>query len=92
LSGAKRALDGEGQVALIIGEAGIGKSRRLQRFHEQLGGTPHSAFPAESFARLLGGITLWAGNGQRRAASCTKFTALAIIAAAFRAAHIPPNY
>jgi hypothetical protein len=78
LSGAKRALDGEGQVALIIGEAGIG--------------TPHTAFPEESFARLLGGITLWAGNGQRRAASSTKFTALAIIAAAFRRAHIPPNY
>jgi class 3 adenylate cyclase len=37
----ERALDGEGQVALIIGEAGIGKSRLLQRFHEQIGGTPH---------------------------------------------------
>jgi predicted ATPase len=29
-------------VALIIGEAGIGKSRLLQRFHEQIGGTPHT--------------------------------------------------
>jgi class 3 adenylate cyclase/predicted ATPase len=38
----ERALDGEGQVALIIGEAGIGKSRLLQRFHEQVGGTPHT--------------------------------------------------
>ena len=38
----ERALDGEGQVALIIGEAGIGKSRLLQRFHEQIGGTPHT--------------------------------------------------
>jgi class 3 adenylate cyclase len=37
----ERALDGEGQVALIIGEAGIGKSRLVQRFHEQVGGTPH---------------------------------------------------
>jgi class 3 adenylate cyclase/tetratricopeptide (TPR) repeat protein len=35
-------LDGEGQVALIIGEAGIGKSRLLQRFHEQIAATPHT--------------------------------------------------
>jgi tetratricopeptide (TPR) repeat protein len=38
----ERALDGEGQVALIIGEAGIGKSRLVQRFHEQIGGMPHT--------------------------------------------------
>jgi class 3 adenylate cyclase len=37
-----RVLDGEGQVALIIGEAGIGKSRLLQRFHEQIAGAPHT--------------------------------------------------
>jgi predicted ATPase len=35
-------LEGEGQVALIIGEAGIGKSRLLQRFNEQIAGTPHT--------------------------------------------------
>jgi class 3 adenylate cyclase/tetratricopeptide (TPR) repeat protein len=34
------ACEGEGQVALIVGEAGIGKSRLIQRFHEQLTGQP----------------------------------------------------
>jgi predicted ATPase len=37
----ERVSDGEGQMALIIGEAGIGKSRLLQRFHEQIAGAPH---------------------------------------------------
>jgi class 3 adenylate cyclase len=36
----EQVLDGDGQVALIIGEAGIGKSRLVQRFHEQIAGTP----------------------------------------------------
>jgi predicted ATPase len=38
----ERAIDGEGQTVLIIGEPGIGKSRLVQRFHEQIVGTPHT--------------------------------------------------
>jgi predicted ATPase/class 3 adenylate cyclase len=33
---------GEGRLALIIGEPGIGKSRLIQRFHQQIAGTPHT--------------------------------------------------
>jgi predicted ATPase len=36
------AVDGDGQMVLIVGEPGIGKSRLVQRFGEQIAGHPHT--------------------------------------------------
>jgi len=69
----ERALDCEGQVALIVGEAGIGKSRLVQRFHEQITSMPHSwieAAAAEFFqntpfypvAEMLKQALAWRGD------------------------------
>jgi class 3 adenylate cyclase/tetratricopeptide (TPR) repeat protein len=38
----ERARAGEGQVALIVGEPGLGKSRLIDEFHARLGETPHT--------------------------------------------------
>jgi predicted ATPase/class 3 adenylate cyclase len=38
----ERVVEGEGQVVTIIGEGGIGKSRLVQRFREELAATPHT--------------------------------------------------
>ena len=38
----ERAHKGEGQLALIVGEPGLGKSRLMEEFHGRLGETPHT--------------------------------------------------
>ena len=38
----RRARDGEGQVVLLVGEPGIGKSRLLQSLRERVAGEPHT--------------------------------------------------
>ena len=47
------AREGRGQVAFLVGEAGIGKSRLLHEFRRRLGDTPHTWFEGRcaSFAR-----------------------------------------
>jgi predicted ATPase/class 3 adenylate cyclase len=38
----ERARQGDGQLVLIVGEAGLGKSRLIEEFHSQLRDTPHT--------------------------------------------------
>jgi class 3 adenylate cyclase/tetratricopeptide (TPR) repeat protein len=69
----ERALDGQGQVVLIVGEPGIGKSRLVRRFHEQIAGTPHTwveaaagAFfqytPFHAATEMLRKLLAWRGD------------------------------
>jgi tetratricopeptide (TPR) repeat protein len=69
----ERALGGEGQVALLIGEAGIGKSRLVQRFNEHIASAPHTwvataagAFyqntPFYPVAEMLREFLVWRAN------------------------------
>jgi class 3 adenylate cyclase/predicted ATPase len=38
----ERARKGEGQLALVVGEPGLGKSRLIEEFHGRLGEAPHT--------------------------------------------------
>jgi class 3 adenylate cyclase/tetratricopeptide (TPR) repeat protein len=69
----EHVLDGEGQVALILGEAGIGKSRLVQRFREQIKGMPHTCVEAAAapffqntpfypVAAMLRELVAWSGD------------------------------
>jgi class 3 adenylate cyclase/tetratricopeptide (TPR) repeat protein len=48
----ERARKGEGQLALVVGEPGIGKSRLIKEFRARLGETPHT-FVEWSSSQLL---------------------------------------
>jgi transcriptional regulator with AAA-type ATPase domain len=38
----ERARQGDGQLVMIVGEPGLGKSRLIEEFHSRLSGAPHT--------------------------------------------------
>jgi len=59
----ERARAGEGQLALIVGEPGLGKSRLIEEFHARLAETPHT------WAAEAGGAQCYRCERRRQACS-----------------------
>ena len=57
----ERARKGEGQLALIVGEPGLGKSRLIEEFRARLGETPHT-WVEWSSSQLLQNTPLYPGR------------------------------
>jgi len=69
----EQAREGEGQVVLLVGEPGIGKSRLALALHEDLAGVPHTWFesggqpyfadtPFYAMTELLKRLFAWTGE------------------------------